>query len=100
MIARMWRGAVRPGHGNAYAQYLDRTGVPDCRATPGNRGVSVLRRDLPDRTEFVFISFWESMQAIRAFAGEDVERARYYPEDREFLLELEPTVAHYQVENG
>ena len=95
MIARVWEGAVASGRGDAYAAYLDRTGVRDCRATPGNRGVLVLRHDAADRTEFVFISLWESMDAIRRFAGNDVDRARYYDEDRDFLLSLEPTVRHY-----
>jgi hypothetical protein len=58
--------------------------------------VLVLRRDETDRTEFIFISLWESMEVIRGFAGDDVERARYYPEDRDFLLSLEPTVGHYE----
>lgn len=97
MIARVWRGAVPAGRGDAYRAYLDRTGVKDCRATPGNRGVLVLRHDERELTEFVFVSLWESMEVIRGFAGEDVERARYYPEDREFLLSLEPTVRHYDV---
>jgi len=97
VIARLWRGAVRAGQGDAYAAYLDRTGTRDCRATPGNRGVLVLRDDAADRAEFVFISLWESMDAIRGFAGDDVERAHYYPEDRDFLLALEPTVQHYDV---
>lgn len=97
MIARVWRGTVRPGAGDAYAAYLDRTGVRECRATPGNRGVYVLRRDTPGGTAFVFMSLWDSMDAVRRFAGDDVERARYYPEDREYLLALEPTVAHYAV---
>lgn len=97
MIARVWRGVVPAGRGDAYAAYLDRTGVRDCRATPGNRGVLVLRRDEPDSTEFIFISLWESIDAIRAFAGADVERARYYPEDRAFLRSLEPTVRHYEM---
>jgi len=96
VIARLWRGVVPAGRGDAYAAYLDRTGVRDCRATPGNRGVLVLRRDEGDRTEFVFISLWESMDVIRGFAGGDVERARYYPEDRDFLLSLEHTVRHYE----
>jgi hypothetical protein len=46
---------------------------------------------------FLFFSLWDSWEAIRAFAGEDVDRARYYPEDAEYLLELEPTVTHYEV---
>ena len=97
MIARVWRGAVRAGRGDAYAAYLDATGVRDIRATPGNQGVLVLRRDAPAQTEFTFISLLDSMDAIRHFAGDDVERARYYPEDREFLLHLEPTVTHHSV---
>src|SRR2546429_275692 len=80
-----------------YAAYLRRTGVTECRATPGNYGVEVLRRTVGDETHFLFISFWDSMDAIRTFAGDDVERAHYYPEDRDYLLELEPTVTHYEV---
>lgn len=97
MIARVWRGAVQPSRGDAYAAYLDATGVRDIRATPGNQGVLVLRRDEPAQTEFVFISLWDSMESIQHFAGRDVERARYYPEDIDFLLHLEPTVSHHTV---
>jgi heme-degrading monooxygenase HmoA len=80
-----------------YLAYLERTGLPDYRATPGNRGVWVLRRIEGDRAHFLLMSLWDSMDSIRAFAGDDVERARYYPEDRGFLLELEPHVTHYEV---
>lgn len=97
LIARYWHGAVPAAKGEAYALYLRRTGVQECRATPGNRGVEVLRRTVGGETHFVFISYWDSMDAIRTFAGDDVERAHYYPEDRDYLVELEPTVAHYEV---
>jgi heme-degrading monooxygenase HmoA len=97
LIARLWHGRVPAAKGDAYAAYLRRTGVADCRATPGNRGVDVLRRTAGGETHFLFVSFWESMDAIRSFAGEDVERARYYPEDLAYLIELEPTVTHYEV---
>lgn len=97
MIARVWHGAVRPAHGDTYAAYVDETGVREIRATPGNRGVLVLRRDTSDQTEFTVISLWESMDAIRRFAGDDAERAHYYPKDREYLLALEPTVTHHDV---
>ena len=97
MIARTWNGVVLREKADAYAHYLNQTGVADCHRTPGNQGVHVLRRDEGDRSYFLFISFWESEAVIRAFAGDDIERARYYPEDTEFLLELEPTVTHYQV---
>ncbi len=60
----------------------------------------VLRRIEDDRAHFLTVSFWESMGAIEGFAGSDPERARYYPEDREFLLDFEPTVEHYEVLAG
>ena len=97
MIARLWNGTVPTDRADAYLEYLNRTGVPDYRATEGNRGVQVLRRDEGGRTHFLLVSLWESWDAIRAFAGDDPERARYYPEDEEFLLELEPRVTHYEV---
>jgi len=97
MIARLWHGAVARGKGDAYLAYLQATGEAEVRRTPGNRGVHILRRDSADRTDFVFISYWESLDRIRRFAGDDIEVARYYPEDREYLLELEPTVTHYEV---
>src|SRR5947208_1146335 len=77
--------------------YLQRTGLAECRATPGNLGVEVLRRSDRGETHFLFISYWESMEAIRTFAGDDVERAHYYPDDHEYLVVLEPTVTHYEV---
>jgi heme-degrading monooxygenase HmoA len=97
LIARAWHGVVPAERGEAYAAYLRKTGVAECRATPGNRGVQVFRRTVGSETHFLFISLWESLEAIRRFAGDELERARYYPEDRDYLLELEPTVAHYEV---
>ena len=97
MIARYWSGAVPASRGDDYQRYLERTGIRDIQATPGNRGVYVLRRTEGDRTEFVFVSLWDSLDAIRAFAGGDVEKAHYYAEDRDFLLEMSPRVKHYEV---
>jgi heme-degrading monooxygenase HmoA len=97
MIARFWHGMVPASKGDAYHDLLMRTGVPDYRATPGNRGVTIFRRDDGDVTHFYLMTYWESMDAVRAFAGDDPERARYYPEDHDFLLEFEPTVTHYEV---
>lgn len=97
MIARLWHGAVAPARADEYMRYLEATGLPDYRATPGNRGVYVLRRDEAGAAHFLLVSLWESWEAIRAFAGDDLERARYYPEDEDFLLELEPTVTHDEV---
>jgi heme-degrading monooxygenase HmoA len=100
MIARLWHGAVPASRADAYMLYLEATGLPDYRATPGNRGVSVLRRLEGEVAHFLLVTLWDSAASIRAFAGDEIERARYYPEDTEFLLELEPTVTHYEVVSG
>jgi len=97
MIARSWYGRVPTSKADADYRYLLRTGLVDYRATPGNRGVYVFRRTEGAITHFVLTTFWESFDAIRAFAGADYERARYYPEDDEYLLEREAHATHYGV---
>jgi heme-degrading monooxygenase HmoA len=76
---------------------LRATGLKDYAETPGNRGVLALRRVQGDQAEFLLISLWESREAIRRFAGDEDEKAIYYPEDAGYLLDLEPNVTHYEV---
>jgi heme-degrading monooxygenase HmoA len=97
MIARIWRGITLAEKADAYVDYLNETGLKDYAKTPGNLGVSVLRRLQGEHCEIVLISLWESMAAVRAFAGENPERSVYYPEDEDYLLEMEPLVRHYEV---
>jgi heme-degrading monooxygenase HmoA len=97
MIARIWRGVTPQNKSDQYFEYLMKTGIPDYRKTEGNLGVYVLRRTGDNRAEFLLISLWQSLADIRRFTGEDIEKAVYYPEDSEFLLELEPEVTHYEV---
>ena len=97
MIARLWHGSTPVSRSQAYLDFLLKTGVPDYRKTPGNRGVQILLRQEEDVAHFLLISLWDSMEAVGRFAGPDVDRAKYYPEDPQFLLELEPTVVHYEV---
>lgn len=97
MIARTWHGRVPASRAEAYHDYLLRTGLADYRATPGNRGVLVQRRIEGDVAHFVLTTLWDSMDAIRHFAGEAPEVARYYPEDDDYLLEREPHVTHAEV---
>ena len=97
MIARSWHGRVPTAKADLYYQYLQRTGLPDYAATAGNRGVLVFRRTEGDVTHFLLTTLWDSLDAIKRFAGEDYERARYYPEDDDFLLEREPLVTHHEV---
>jgi heme-degrading monooxygenase HmoA len=97
MIARTWRGATRAEDANAYVEYLHATGLKAYRETPGNRGAFCFKRIVGDRAEFVTLSFWDSETAIKAFAGEDIGRAVYYPEDDRFLVERGPHVDHFEV---
>jgi hypothetical protein len=97
MIVRVWHGRVPAAKKQAYIDYLHRTGLKDYAATRGNRGVDLLCRDMGQLTEFLTITRWESLEAITAFAGPEALKARYYPEDAEFLTEMEPFVKHYEV---
>jgi heme-degrading monooxygenase HmoA len=97
MIARIWHGSTSIDDGDAYAAYIQRTGLNAYRKTPGNRGAWILRRREGNRTEFLTLSFWESADAIRAFAGEDIEQAVFYPEDDCYLVDRELRVQHYDI---
>jgi catechol 2,3-dioxygenase-like lactoylglutathione lyase family enzyme/heme-degrading monooxygenase HmoA len=97
LIARIWRGWTRTQDADDYVAYLRATGIPAYRATPGNRAAYILRRSDGDRTEFVTLTFWISLDAVKAFAGEDVEQAVFYPEDDRFLVDRETTVTHFDV---
>ncbi len=97
MIARMWKGAVRREDGDAYAEYMRDTGMEAYTTTPGNRLALMLRRDVGENTEFVMFSLWESFESIRAFAGDDPEKAVFYPEDDRFLIERDWTATHFDV---
>ena len=97
MIARIWHGKTRSAEADQYLAYLQQTGLPDYRATPGNRGVYLLRRIAGDQAHFLLMSLWESLAAVENFAGADIEQARYYPADEKFLLELEPHVQHFEI---
>ncbi|HYL67689.1 MAG TPA: antibiotic biosynthesis monooxygenase [Candidatus Limnocylindria bacterium] len=80
-----------------YADFLNARAIPDYRGIPGNLSVHILRRDEGDRTHFITLTFWESLETIKGFAGDPVDRAKYYPEDKDFLLEFEPKVQHWKV---
>ncbi len=97
MIARIWTGRTRVEDADTYLRYMEETGVREHRRTSGNRGSWVLRRRDGEEAEFQVISLWESTESVKAFAGEDFERAVYFPEDDRYLLEKTPTVDHYEI---
>lgn len=97
MVVRMWHGRVPAEKAERYRAFLQARAVPDYRSVPGNVSVHVLERHDGPVVHFVTLTFWADMAAIRGFAGDPVEAAKYYPEDRDYLLEFEPTVVHYEV---
>lgn len=97
-ILRRWSSRIRTADREAYVRYIAQTGIRDYAATPGNLGCEMLARDLGDgSTEVTTLSWWPSMDAIRAFAGAEVAKARYYPEDDHFLLERPDQVEHHRI---
>ena len=97
VIVRTWRGWTRPEDTDAYAEYILGTGIVEYKATPGNQGACIVSRPDGDRTEFLTISFWDSRDSIIAFAGDDIDRAVFYPEDDRYLIDRETTVKHFTV---
>ena len=94
----MWRGRVHTEKVGEYTDYIARTGLAEYRQTPGNLGAEMWTRDLGDgRSEVTTLSWWESLEAIRGFAGDDIERAVFYPEDDAYLVDRETTVTHHEV---
>lgn len=97
MIARMWHGVTLVENSEAFLEYMKNTGVKECAAASGNQGVYVLRRSCNAHMEFIFLSLWESYESIRNFAGQLIEKPVYFSEDKQYLVELEPAVIHYDV---
>ncbi len=96
-VARIWQGRTRQAVADEYAAYLYEEGVKKLRSTPGNLGVQVLRRVHDGIAEFMTLSYWGSRDEIRAYAGADIEKAHHLAKDPEYLLELPPTVLHFEV---
>lgn len=97
MICRMWHGRTSRENAEAYASFLEQRAIPDYRSVEGNIDVQVLRRDDGEVTHFLTVTHWDSEQSIRRFAGDDILKAKYYPEDTDFLLEFETDVQHFYV---
>ena len=97
MIVRIWHGRTQRSTADEYSKFLETRAIPDYLSVAGIIDVQVLRRDEDDATHFLTITHWESEEAIRSFAGTDILKAKYYPEDHDYLLEFEPEVQHYEV---
>jgi heme-degrading monooxygenase HmoA len=97
MIMRQWRGRVPREKEQEYLSYLHGTGLEEYRNTPGNLGVFVTTRPVGKAVEFLLVTFWDSEESIKRFAGDDYEKAVYYPEDAKFLLTRLPAADHFHV---
>jgi len=97
MIARIWHGIVPKEKADSYYSFLKKTGLKDYKNTKGNIDTKVFRRDVGMQTHYLLITYWDSYESIKKFAGEDFEKARYYAEDEDFLMEFEPFVKHYEI---
>ncbi len=97
MIARIWHGRTRASDYEAYTDFLRQRAIPDYQGTEGFVRLSFLRRLEGEVAHFTLITWWESLEVIRNFAGEALEKAKYYPEDQQYLLEFEEQVVHHEV---
>ena len=94
IITRIWHGQTKAEHADEYLQFLIGTGVPDYKSVEGNLGVEIWRRIEGEVSHFWTVTKWDCYESIKKFAGDDFEKAKYYPEDSQYLLEFEPAVQH------
>ena len=97
MIAREWKCRVPEVHSDGFMDYLYKTGIKDSSATSGFLGAQIFRRSLAGKVELTLITYWDKLEAIKAFAGEDISQARLYAEDEVYELEPDLSVQHYEV---
>ncbi|MEO0570675.1 MAG: antibiotic biosynthesis monooxygenase [Bacteroidota bacterium] len=97
MVARIWHGKTSIEKFESYTQFLKEVAIPDYQKTEGFINLTFLRKGINNEGHFTLITFWKNIEVIKNFAGEDFEKAKYYPEDDGFLLEFEEKVQHHEV---
>jgi heme-degrading monooxygenase HmoA len=97
MIARHWRGWTAPENADAHQELLSNTVLPGLKKISGYRGGYVLRRGLADEVEFVVVNLFNSLEAVKQFAGPDYAVAQFEREARRLLARIEPLAVHYEV---
>jgi heme-degrading monooxygenase HmoA len=96
MIVRIWHGRTKTNDAVAYREFVIETGIKEYLSTKGNLGAQIWQRQEDDITHIWTVSWWQDFESIKAFAGNDIEKPKYYDEDKKYLLDFEPTVAHYE----
>lgn len=94
MIVRIWHGRTKREDAESYRRFVIETGMKDYTSTPGNLGAQIWQRNEGDITHIWTVSWWTDMESIKAFAGQEIEAAKYYDDDKKYLLEFEPNVMH------
>ena len=97
MIARVWKGRTKIEHLEEYTEFMKVRAIPDYEKTIGFVKLTFLRKTDSDFAYFNLITFWESLDVIKKFAGSDVDKAKYYEEDKNYLIEFPEKVTHYEV---
>ena len=98
MVARVWHGRTPADKADEYRQYLFDAGVKKIAILPGNRGVQMMMSRTAEQAEFMVISYWDSIDAIKGYAGENYTRVHDLPRDKEFLIDHEPLVRHFDLD--
>jgi heme-degrading monooxygenase HmoA len=100
MIARIWKGWTKVEDADAYEKLLREKVYPELPKIKGYKGGYILRKDAQDEIEFVTVNFFDSLDAVKAFAGDDYEAPVFEPEARRLLFKVEPIARHYQVKKS
>ncbi|HTE31681.1 MAG TPA: hypothetical protein VK666_14970 [Chryseolinea sp.] len=96
MMARIWHGKTSMVNYDAYTEFLRQVPIPDYQKTIGFKGLTFLRNVDNHEGHFQLITYWDNLEIIKNFAGQDFEKAKYYLEDKGFLLEFEERVQRYE----
>ena len=97
MVARIWHGHTSADKAEEYRQYLFDVGVKKIASLPGNRGVQMMVSKSPEQAEFMVVSYWDSIDAIKGYAGADYTKVHDLPRDKDFLIDREPLVRHFDL---
>lgn len=97
MIIRLWRGKTSLEKADAYEALMKKLAAPDYSSVAGLQAYYFSRHDHSDYAEFLLITHWDSIEAVKRFAGDDYVKAKYYEEDKEFLLDFPEKVEHFEV---
>ena len=96
MIARHWKGVAKAASADAYVDHLRHDTFPALRKLGGFIDASIFRRAVPEGVEFVVVTHWDTLEAIRAFAGDDIEAAVVPPNVQAMMVDYDRTVRHYE----